>query len=116
MSEAYGRVLDQITKIRGVRGALFVAGEDGLVVADAVLEGIKPNAVAALAGNLVRRVRRAADSAGVGVPEFVHMQTTAGAICAVPAPAGALVVVIAEPEVNVGLLRLAMRKAAEVIA
>lgn len=116
MSDAYGRVLDQITKIRGVRGALFVAGEDGMVVADAVIEGIKPNAVAALTGNLVRRVRRAAESAGVGVPEFMHMQTSAGTLCAVPAPAGALVVVIADAGVNVGLLRLAMRKAAEVIA
>lgn len=116
MSDAYGRVLDQITKIRGVRGALFVAGEDGMVVADAVIEGIKPNAVAALTGNLVRRVRRAADSAGVGVPEFMQLQSAAGTICAVPAAAGALVVVIADAGVNVGLLRLAMRKAAEVIA
>lgn len=115
MSTAYGRVLDQITKIRGVRGALFVAGEDGLVVADAVIEGIKPNAVAALVGSLARRVRRAADSAGVGSPEFVQLQATAGTICAVPAVGGALVVVIAGPEVNVGLLRLAMRKAAEVV-
>lgn len=115
MSTPYGRVLDQITKLRGVRGALFVAGEDGLVVADSVMEGVKPNAVAALMGSLVRRVRRAADSAGVGAPEFVQLQATAGTVCAVPAAGGALVVVISEPEVNVGLLRLAMRKAAEVV-
>ena len=114
MSVSYRRVLDQITRIRGVRGAMFVAGEDGLVVAEAVIEGIKPNAVAALDSSLVRRVRRAADSAGVGVPEFVQLQAAAGTVCAVPAPAGMLVVAIAEPEVNVGLLRLAMRKAAEI--
>ena len=114
MSTAYRRVLDQVTKIRGVRGALFVAGEDGIVVADSVIEGIKPNAVAALACSLARRVRLAADSAGVGAPEFVHVQAIAGTVCVVPATANMLVVVIAEPEVNVGLLRLAMRKAAEV--
>ena len=114
MTTAFRRVLDQITTIRGVRGALFIAGEDGLVVADSVMEDIKPNAVAALAGSLVRRVRRGAESAGVGTPNFVHLQGATGTICAVPAQAGMLVVVLAEPEVNVGLLRLAMRKAAEV--
>ena len=113
MSIPYRRLLDQITKIRGVRGAMFVAGEDGIVVAEAVVEGIKANAVAALAGSLARRVRRAADSAGVGMPEFVQLQAEAGTVCAVPAPAGMLVVAIAETEVNVGFLRLAMRKAAE---
>jgi len=114
VSAAFKRVLDQIIKIRGVRGALFVAGEDGLVVADSVMEGIKPNAVAALAGSLVRRVRRAAESAGVGTPNFVHLAAATGTVCAVPAQAGMLVVVLADPEANVGLLRLAMRKAAEV--
>lgn len=116
MTTAYRRVLDQVTKIRGVRGALFVAVEDGIVVDEAVIEGIKPNAVAALACSLARRVRLAADTAGVGAPEFVHLQAQEGTVCVVPALSGMLVVVIAEPEINVGLLRLAMRKAAEVTA
>src|SRR4051812_28605115 len=62
----FRRLLDQLTRLRGVRGALLVAGEDGLIVAEAVMEGIKGNAIAALTGSLARRMRRAADAAGVG--------------------------------------------------
>lgn len=112
---SYGRVLDQITKVRGVRGALLVAGEDGIVVAESVMEGIQGTAVAALTGSLARRVRRCADSAGIGTPEFFQLQSAAGTICAVPAPDGMLVVALTDAGVNIGLLRLALRKAAEII-
>ena len=111
----FRRLLDQVTRVRGVRGALLVAGEDGLVVAEAVMEGVRANALAALTGSLARRMRRSADAAGVGFPQFVHVQAAGGTICIVPAPDGTLVVAIADPEVNVGMLRLALLKVAEVI-
>ena len=112
----FRRLLDQVTRVRGVRGALLVAGEDGLVVAEAVMENVRTNAVAALVGSLVRRMRRTADAAGIGFPQFIHLQATHGAICAVPAADGTLVVAIADPDVNIGLLRLALLKVAEVVA
>ena len=111
----FRRLLDQVTHVRGVRGALLVAGEDGLVVAEAVMEGVRANAVAALTGSLARRLRRTADAAGVGYPQFVHLQAADGAICVVPAADGTLVVAIADPNVNVGMLRLALLKVAEVM-
>lgn len=111
----FRRLLDQVTRVRGVRGALLVAGEDGLVVAEAVMEGVKASAAAALTGSLARRMRRAADAAGVGFPQFVHLQSTNGVICIVPAPDGTLVVALADAEVNVGMLRLALLKVAEVV-
>jgi predicted regulator of Ras-like GTPase activity (Roadblock/LC7/MglB family) len=111
----FRRLLDQVTRVRGVRGALLVAGEDGLVVAEAVMEGVRANAVAALTGSLARRMRRAADAAGVGFPQFVHLQAVHGAICIAPAADGTLVVAIADPAVNVGLLRLALLKVSEVV-
>jgi predicted regulator of Ras-like GTPase activity (Roadblock/LC7/MglB family) len=115
VSTRYGRLLDQITKVRGVRGALLVAAEDGIVVAETVMGGIRSSAVAALVGSLVRRIRRAADSVQIGFPEFVHLQTAGGALCAVPVPDGMLLVAVADTEVNIGLLRLALRKTAEII-
>ena len=111
----FRRLLDHLTRVRGVRGALLVAGEDGLVVAEAVMEGVRGNAVAALTGSLARRMRRAADAAGVGLPQFVHLQATDGAVCAVPAADGTLIVAIADAQVNVGLLRLALLKVAEMM-
>jgi len=116
VSTRYDRLLDQITRVRGVRGAMLIASEDGIVVAESVMEGIRASAVAALMGSLARRIRRAADSLGSGAPEFIHLQTAGGALCAVPAPESMLLVAIADSAVNVGLLRLALRKAAEVIA
>ena len=112
----FRRLLDHLTRIGGVRGALLVAGEDGIIVAEAVMEGVRANAVAALTGSLVRRMKRTADGAGIGFPQFVHLQAARGAICAVPAADGTLVVAIADAEVNIGLLRLALLKVAEVMA
>src|SRR5439155_1264231 len=69
-SAEYGRVLDLVTRVHGVRGAMLVAGDDGLVVAEQLMEGIKGPAVAALAASLATRLRRALEAAGVGAGQF----------------------------------------------
>jgi len=46
--ETVSKALDLITRVRGVRGAMLVSAEDGLVVAEQLMEGIKGGAVAAL--------------------------------------------------------------------
>ena len=111
----YGRVLDLVTRVRGVRGAMLVAGDDGLVVAEQLMEGIKGSAVAALAASLANRLHRAMDAAGVGTDQFWHLQAEQGALLVVPAPSGMLVVAVAEPDVNVGLVRLELLRAAEAV-
>jgi len=100
----YGQALDLITRVGGVRGAMLVSAEDGIVVAEQLMEGIKGAAVAALAASLSTRLRRAMEAAGVGASLFV-----------VPTPNGILVVAVAEPDVNVGLVRLELLRAAEVV-
>lgn len=112
MSGAFRRALDSVTRVRGVRGAMLVAGEDGLIVAESLMEGIRGNAVAALAASLTMRLRRASEAAGAGFPQFVHLQADDGALLVVPAPDGMLVVAIADARVNVGLVRLEMLRAA----
>jgi predicted regulator of Ras-like GTPase activity (Roadblock/LC7/MglB family) len=111
----YGRVLDLVTRVRGVRGAMLVAGDDGLVVAEQLMEGIKGPAVAALAASLASRLRRALEAAGVGAGQFWHLQAEQGALLVVTAPSGVLVVAVAEPDVNVGLVRLELLRAAEAV-
>jgi predicted regulator of Ras-like GTPase activity (Roadblock/LC7/MglB family) len=105
--------LDRITRVRGVRGAMVVSAEDGLVVADALMEGIRGNAVAALAGSLAARLGRAAVAAGAGQQRFVHLTAEGGTLLLLPAADGLLVVAVTDPEVNVGLARLEMQRAAE---
>jgi len=113
MTMQFRRLLDVITRVRGVRGAMLVAGEDGLVVAESLMEGVRGNAVAALADSLMKRFRRAAEACGVGAPHFLHLQGTDGTLLAVPAPEDMLLVAVADADVNVGLVRLEMLRAVE---
>jgi len=94
----YGQALDLVTRVRGVRGAMLVSADDGIVVAEQLMEGIKGAAVAALAGSVASRLAEQ------------------GALLVVGAPSGILVVAVAEPDVNVGLVRLELLRAAEVVA
>lgn len=115
MTGAYGRALDLVTRVRGVRGAMLVAGGDGLVIAEQLMEGIKGPAVAALAASLATRLRRAMEGAGVGGSVFWHLQCDRGALLVVPAASSVLVVAVADPDVNVGLVRLELLRAAETV-
>lgn len=105
--------LDRITRVRGVRGAMLVGGDDGLVIAESLMAGVRGNAVAALSASLLKKLRRASLAAGAGVPKFLQLQAEGGTLLAVPAPHGIVVVAIAEADVNVGLARLEMIRAAE---
>lgn len=113
---AFAEALDRVTRVRGVRGAMIVAGDDGLVVAEQLMEGIKGPAVAALAASLASRLRRAMEAAGVGAGVFWHLQAEHGALLVVPGSSGMLLVAVAEPGVNAGLVRLELLRAAEAVA
>ena len=58
MTSAIERALNGLTRVRGVRGALAVSRDDGLVVADALMEGVRGPAVAALTASLTKRLGR----------------------------------------------------------
>jgi len=115
VSEYLRNALDGVTRIRGVRGALVVHADDGMVVADSLMESVRGNAVAALAAGIALRFGNAALSTGVGSPHFLHLQATGGTLIIVPGPTGVLVVVIGDKELNVGLARLEMLRVAEVV-
>lgn len=114
-ASGFARALDLVTRVRGVRGAMLVAGDDGLVVAEQLMEGIRGTAVAALAASLATRLRRAMEAAGLGAGVFWHLQGERGALLVVPAASGVLLVAVAEPDVNVGLVRLELLRAAEAV-
>lgn len=115
MSDRLSVVLDRVTRVRGVHGAMFVSADDGLVVAEALMEGIRGNALAALAASLGTRLGRAVSAAGAGTQRFVHLAAERGALLLMPAPDGLLLVVIADEAVNVGLARLEMLRAVEAL-
>jgi predicted regulator of Ras-like GTPase activity (Roadblock/LC7/MglB family) len=105
---------------------MLVSAEDGLIVAEQLMEGIKGSAVAALAASLAGRLRRAMEAAGTGTSVFWHLQAEQGALLVVPGGdatgdggggggEGILVVAVAEPDVNIGLVRLELLRAAETV-
>jgi predicted regulator of Ras-like GTPase activity (Roadblock/LC7/MglB family) len=113
MPERLNLALDRITRVRGVRGAMLVSQDDGLVVAESLMEGIRGNAVAALAASLAGRLRRAAAAGGAGTQRFVHLAAERGGLLLMPGPEGLLLVTLTDRRVNVGLARLEMQQAVE---
>jgi len=101
-------VLERVTGVPGVRGALLVSSEDGLLVAERVMEGIDARAVAALAGSLVGRLARTLDRATMRAPTFVQLRCATGAVLAAPGGEQLMLVAIVGTEANVGLARLEM--------
>ena len=113
--DPFGQALDLVTRVPGVRAAMLVSGDDGLIVAEQLMDGVTGSAVAALAASLATRLRRAMEAAGLGVSQFWHLQAEHGALLVVPTVTGVLVVAVTEPGVNVGLVRLELLRAATAV-
>jgi predicted regulator of Ras-like GTPase activity (Roadblock/LC7/MglB family) len=104
--------LDRITRVPGVRGALIIGAADGLVVAEQLMDGVDGRAAAALAGSLVVRLSRTAESAGLRPPSFVHLRGEGGSVLAAPGPDDLVLLAVVSPDANLGLARLEMIEAA----
>ena len=116
MTDAYAAPLDSLTRLRGIRGAMVVAAQDGLVVADSRMGGVKGTPLAALAANLAARVIELSARAAVGEPRFVHLQAQDGSLLVAPAAEELLLVAVAGRDVPLGLIRLEMLRLAERLA
>lgn len=109
MSGALDAVLDRVTAVQGVRGALLASREDGLVVAQALMDGVDGDALAALAGSLFARAAQACGETGQGEPALLHCEGGEGGLLVAPAAGGDLLLVaLVEPGGEVGLARLAL--------
>lgn len=105
--------LQVLTRIPGVRGALLVSSDDGLAVADALMEGVDGQAVAALTASLAGRMRGVTGALGQPAPALVHLQGTEGGFMAAYGRSGLLVVAVTAPDVNAGEVRLGLLHLAE---
>jgi predicted regulator of Ras-like GTPase activity (Roadblock/LC7/MglB family) len=108
----YGHVVDALLQTSGVHAALVVSQTDGIVVDGTVHIGTDADAVAALAARLYSRASAAAGAADGAVPGFFHLEADGGRLCVIP-QGELLLVTVAEPFTNLGLLRLTMRKLAD---
>jgi predicted regulator of Ras-like GTPase activity (Roadblock/LC7/MglB family) len=102
------QVLEQVTQVPGVRGSLLISADDGLVVAERLMEGIDGRAVAALAASLVQRLARATGGAGLRSPRFVHLRGQGGSVLAAPGGNDIVLVAVVDADANVGRARIEM--------
>jgi predicted regulator of Ras-like GTPase activity (Roadblock/LC7/MglB family) len=115
MSSPYAPVLDDLTRQRGVRASLIVSESDGLVVESRLRFGEQEDRVAALAASIYRKARLSARAAHLGAVSFLQLDAERGRVCA--AGRGDLVlVVVADSAANVGMIRVELLKALELLA
>jgi predicted regulator of Ras-like GTPase activity (Roadblock/LC7/MglB family) len=115
MSSPFTPLLASLIRHRGVTGCMIVGEADGMIIDSSLQIGINGDAFAALTASLYRKARRAAAAAGFGETGFFELDADGGRMCA----AGRndlVIVIVAEPRVNVGLLRVEMLKALEAFA
>jgi len=102
---AANEALERVTQ---VPGSLLISADDGLVVAERLMEGIDGRAVAALAASLVQRLGRATGGAGLQAPKFVHLRGKTGSVLAAPGGDDLVLVAVVDPDANVGRARIEM--------
>lgn len=115
MSSPFGVLLDALSRQRGVRASLVVSEHDGIVVDSNLQIGQDGDRVAALAASLYRKSRLAARAAGLGDASLMQLEADRGRIFALGRQ-DLLLVVVADPAANVGLIRMEMLRSAEALA
>jgi predicted regulator of Ras-like GTPase activity (Roadblock/LC7/MglB family) len=110
----FAEVLAALTRQRGVLGSMVVSEADGIIVDSNLQIGVKGNVVAALAASLYRKARLSAAAAGLGTANFVQLEAARGRVCAI-GRGDLLLVTVAESRANVGLIRVEMLRATQVL-
>ena len=110
----FAEALGSLIRQRGVLGSMVVSESDGIVVDSNLQIGVRGPVVAALAASLYRKARLSGRAAGFGDCAFLQLEAAEGRVCAVGR--GDLVLVaVAEPRANVGLIRVEMLRAVEAL-
>ena len=94
---------------------MIVVWQDGLIVSESLMEGVRGNAVAALTSSVTKYAEEMMVASGMGRLQFLHLRASNGVLLVVATGSETLVVAIAEPSVNVGLVRLELIRAAEAL-
>ena len=115
MTTQFRDLLAPLTRQRAVLGCMVVGEGDGLIIDSTLQVGVRGEAVAALAASLYRKARLSSQAAGLGSVRFLRLEAADGHVCA--AGRNDLVLIaVAEARANIGLLRAAMLRAAEMLA
>ena len=104
--ESWQRILDQATAVPGVRGAVVVSIDDGLVVAESAMDNLETADVAALAAAVIQRSIRVSRAAQHQPPRAIRLAGQDGSVVAFAADEALWLVAIADHSAEQGRLRL----------
>ncbi|ACV24011.1 roadblock/LC7 domain-containing protein [Methanocaldococcus fervens] len=107
------RALIELNKTEGIKGSMVV-GKDGLVIASQLPGNIDAELVGAMASASFGAAERTAAELGMGNLEQTMIEGEHGKVLMVDAGEGILVV-LADAKVNLGLIRITMKRTAEKI-
>lgn len=99
-------MLAEVTAIAGVRGAVVVAADDGLVVQQAALDDVETSDLAALAAAVARRAGDLFAAFGDGEVRLCTLAAEGGTVVAAQGSDGLWLVAITAPDAELGRLRL----------
>lgn len=112
MTGEYRTVLDRVSRVPGVRGAMLVDAQAGVPIVSELAEGVDGRAVAALASSLLKRGSRAAGSAEFGPVRTLQLEAEQGSLL-IASAGEVLAVAVARGDAQLGLVRLEIQKAVE---
>ncbi len=107
----YPALVSAMTRHRGVLACMVVMEDDGILVDATAQIGVDTAAFAALTASLYRKAARAASAAGFGGVSFCELEAERGRVIAAGRN-GLVIIAVAEPKVNLGLLRIELLRAA----
>ena len=115
MKTPFGEMLGVLIRQRGVIGSMVVSESDGIIVDSNLSIGVNGPTFAALTASLYRKARLAAQAAGLGGVAFLQLEAERGRVCAIGRD-DLVLVAVAEPRANVGLIRVEMLRALQGLA
>jgi predicted regulator of Ras-like GTPase activity (Roadblock/LC7/MglB family) len=106
-------ILNELNKTAGISGSMVV-GQDGIVIAADMNTQLQDEAVGALAASIVSTVKSSMERLSNEGLKQITVEASKGKLFLTDVGIGILAVT-AEPQVNVGMIRLEIKSAAEKI-
>jgi predicted regulator of Ras-like GTPase activity (Roadblock/LC7/MglB family) len=107
------KILEELNKTTGINGSMVV-GQDGIVIAADLHSGFQDEAVGALAASIVSTVKKSMERLSNEELKQITVEADKGKFFFADVGLGILAVTT-DPQVNVGLIRLEIKNAAEKI-
>lgn len=114
MKKNFEDVLDRLSRVAGVRGAMIVDAQAGVPIIEEMAEGVAGGAVAAMAASLVKRSAKAAAAARFGGLRALQLEAAEGHLV-IASHGDIIAVAVARQDAQLGLVRVEVRNALEAL-